>query len=65
MVTSKCDNVYHSKAVCEIQRDTALYNSIYTVDGVYEGVMRCCISPYFTYGFAVCSVATAVYGFNA
>ena len=27
--------------------------SVFCVDGVYDGVIRCCISPYFTYGFAV------------
>ena len=53
----------HSKTICEIRKDTALYNSvinsIYCVDGVYDGVIRCCIFPYFTDGFAV--IATPVH----
>ena len=31
---------------------------VYCVDGVYDGVMRCCISPSFTYGFAVYIILT-------
>ena len=48
---------YHCKTVCKIGKDTAPYkyviNSVYTVDEVYDGVIWCCIPPYFTYGFAV------------